>query len=379
MANGYCTPLLAHMEALSGNNPAKKLSPLGFTKAVLSSMDDSVSAELNQQYEAGHQRGISVAYRERPLESVVSTTPSGCESAVTPAKKEFILPDMLYREVSFYMSDSLIRQYCKDSSECVKLNASGASEMNGDTSAMREVYDMLVEYGGVLMQSVNKALVTQAAIGFGKNIVSGLTTARNLEFTLGSNGMQDAFISLMADLRENEITNEVVMVGNGPFANLDLIRKWFANAAADNGINKANMMASFPGVFYDKDTKTIWGEDQIGVFEKGSLALISHNKYVNSFARRLGSSEFFSMALPVQEYGVPQQYLDKLMFDVQIREIDCPQNMNINGTANTKVEQGVQVILSKRFSLWQRPATLYAAGDPLVGTNGALRYTISEP
>lgn len=377
MANGYCPRILQHVEAIARCNPAKKLSPLGFTRGVLASMDNSVSANINVS-DAGHVKNVDTSFRKRPLKSSVSDTPSACDVAVTPAKEEFSLPSLLYREVSIYVPDSLIRQYCKDASERVKIqNNEAIINDQGETNVMREVYDILIEHAGALMASVNEALVTQASTQFGKNLVTGSNAARALTFDLGSNGMQDAFVQLMSDIRENEFCDDIYMIGNGDFSNLDLIRKWFANAAADNGLNKANMLASFPEVFADKDTRAIWGANNIGVYEKGSLALITYDKYVQSFSRTLANSEYFTMAFPVNEFCCPQDQLDKMNFDVQIREIDCPTSMTVNGV-DTTVSQGVQIIMSKNFSLWQRPANLYHNTDTLYGTNGALRYQITS-
>jgi len=379
MANGYCPSILQHIEALAGVNPAKKLRPLGFTQSILSSMDGSAREQplTKDQYDAGHVRSISVKYRKRPLESDVSDTESACDTGNTPAYEEFMLPSLIYREYPLYIPNSLIRQYCKDSSEMVKINSEGAAEMQSETLVMREVYEMLVEGGQAMLGSINKALVTEMGTQWGKNIVSGDNTATPLTFNLNSNTMDDAFIRLLADLRENEICNDIFMVGNGPFANLDLVKNWFADGAAANGMNKARLMGDKPPVWYDKDTRDIWGANNIGVFEKGSIHLMNRTMYTGSFAQRLANSNFFSMALPVSEYHCPQDYLDKLMFDVQIKEIDCPTQVTVNGVEST-VSEGVLLILKWRGGLFVKPTGLYFNEDPLYGTNGTLRYNISE-
>jgi len=373
---GYCPDILLHLAAMAGCNPAKKLRPMGFLAAVLSAMDGATKAEVNKNHESGHVKGATVEYSKRPLVSDVRDTPGACDIAVTPRKFEFNLPNLLYREISFWMPDELIRQYCEDASKYVKINGN-TTELNQNTSVMQEVYDEFIKYGGALLSSINAALVTQQATQFGKNLMTDSTAATELAFSLGSNGMQDAFVNLMVALRENEVCDDVIMVGNGPFANLDLIRKWFANAAADNGLNKANILASFPEVYFDKDTRPIWGNNQIGVFEKGALALVSYDQYVGSFARKIANTEKFTAALPIDEYCCPQDQLDKLNFDIQIREVDCPTEMTINGVPTT-VSDGVQITTSKYFSLFTRPANLWLPGDPLDGVNGTWRYQITE-
>lgn len=373
--NGYCTPLLTHIEALASCNPAKKLAPLGFTQMLLCCMDGSVTP-LNDQYDGGHVREMTVKYRTRPTESEISDTPSACDTGFTPSYNEFTLPSLLYREATLYVPDSLIRQYCKDSSEYVKINSAGDAEMSEETSVMREVYEMLVEKGGALLRSINRALVTQASTQFGINVVTGNNAARALTFDLGTTGMQDAMIRLASDWRENELCDDVCMVGNGDFADYDLIKKIFASGASDQGIDQKAVAAMMPQVWFDKDTRSIWGNNQIGVFEKGSLALLTRNAYAGNFARPLGTSNFFTMALPVNEYCCPQDCLDKMIFDVQVKEIDCPTVMTINGEETT-VGPGVLIVISKHFSLFVKPTNLYDATDELYGTNGALRYAIT--
>ncbi|MBK7885123.1 MAG: hypothetical protein IPJ81_16060 [Chitinophagaceae bacterium] len=372
--NGYCQPILSHIEALTNNNPAKKLSPLGFTQMVMCCMDGSVTP-LNDGNQDGHVKDLTVKYRKRPLESDVSDEPSACDTALTKFYNEFTLPSMLYREYALFVPDSLIRQYCKDSSDFIKLNAEGAAEMQEETSVMREVYDMFVEGGGAILKSINKALVTKMSTQFGKNLVSGDNNAVALNFALGENLMQDALIRLMTDWRENELCDNVCMVGNGPFANLDLIKSIFSGNN-NQGIDQGKLANMLPSVNFDKDTRTVWGNNQIGVFEKGSLALLTRNKYVGDFARPLGTSNFFSMKLPVNEYNCPQDCLDRMVFDIQVKEIDCPTAMNINGEDVT-VGPGVLIVLSKEFNLFVKPSNLYEPTDPLFGTNGTLRYEIT--
>ncbi len=374
MANGYCLPILTHIEALTSCNPAKKLSPLGFTQMVLCCMDGSVTP-LNDGNANGHKKDLTVKYRKRPLESDVRDTPSACDTALTKYYNEFTLPNLLYREYAIYVPDSLIRQYCEDSSKYVKLNAEGNAEMQQESSVMKEVYEMLVEGGGAILKSINKALVTQMATQFGINVVTGNNNAVSLNFALGDNVMQDALIRLITDWRENEICDNVCMVGNGPFANFDLIKEIFSGNN-NQGIDQSKLANMLPSVHFDKDTRTVWGNNQIGVFEKGSLALLTWNKNVGNFARQLANSNFFSMALPVNEYCCPQDCLDKMIFDVQIKEIDCSTSMNINGE-DTTVGPGVLIVLSKHFNLFVKPSNLYELTDLLFGTNGTLRYEIT--
>lgn len=374
MAQGYALPILQHIAALAGTNPARKLSPLGFLQMLLSRMDDSV--QWSQQYKEGHETSLKVKFRRRPLKSEVRDTESNCDVAASPSYEEFDVPGLVHHETSFWLSNAQIRQYTTDASQFVKINtASNAAELQKETNVMKEVYGLFIEYGAVLLAKINETLVTQMATKFGNNIVTGDANARALTFALGTVAMQDALVQLMTDWRENELADDVAIVGHGPFANLDLLKKFYSQMASSQGMNMAALNAAIPNVWYDKDCKAIWGANQVGVFAKGAVHLLTRNMYQGNFAGKLANSSFFTMALPVNELTVPQPFLDRLLFDVQIKEVDCPTEVDINGVPTT-VREGVIVFLKKKFSLFTLPE-MYQAADPLYGTNGTLRYAIT--
>ena len=132
-----------------------------------------------------------------------------------------------------------------------------------------------------------------------------------------------------------------------------------------------------PRFFFDKDTATVLGANQIGVYAPGSVKFISRMKYVGPYAGQKGTSIFFTMALPVAEFGCAPDCLNDLRFDIQMKYIDCPTSVTVNGTAQT-VNRGWQFIISKDYSLWVQPDDAYRVTDPLGGTNGTLRYNITN-
>jgi hypothetical protein len=372
MANGYALPILQHITAMAGTNPARKLAPLGFLQMLLSRMDDSV--KWSQNYKDGHETDLKVKFQRRPLKSEVRDTESACDTAAKPAYEEFTVPGLVHHEISFWLSNAQIRQYMKDASQFVKINADNTGYlMERETTVMQEVYNNLIVYGNALLAKVNDTCVTQMGTKFGVNVTTGDNAARALTFNVGTVAMQDALVQLMTDWRENEINEDVAIVGNGPFANLDLLKKFFQGTNTQ-GLNLAAMTTGMPNVFYDKDTRAIWGANQVGVFAKGAVHLLTRNMYDGNFAGHLGTSNLFTMALPVSA-TVPQPFLDRLKFDVQVKEIDCATEIDLDGVPTT-VSEGVMVILKKKFSVFTLPE-LNKAGDPLEGVNGALRYAIT--
>lgn len=375
MANGYATPLLTHISAVAGTNPAKKLAPLGMLSMVLNSMDGSTQL-LNSRDDMGHHRDLTVKFRKRILESAVLDTAPDCENGSTPVYYEFGLPSLLYRTYQLFVPDTLIRQYTKDTSAFVVMD-NGVANIRKQTNAMNEVYEMFIEAGGAVLRSINKSLVTQMATQFGVNTVTGSAATRALSFALGTTGMNDAMVQLISDWRENDFNDSVQIVGTGPFANYDLIRQIISTQANAQGLSQAALANMIPKVYFDKDTRSVWGANQCGVFEKGSVHLLTRNEYEGSFGRTIANSTYFTMALPVNEYSVPVENLDKLLFDIQVKEFDCATDLTINGAAVTTSGPGVLINISKQFKLFTKPGNLYESADPLYNTNGTLRYTIT--
>jgi hypothetical protein len=378
MADGYNVPLLRHISQVNKINPAKKLAPLGMLSAVLSSQDGSAKLINQDRDEMGHRRELKVKYRKRVTESAVSDGPADCEGGVTPVYYEFGFPSMLENSYQLWVPISLLRQYEKDTSEHIVLDGAVPVDIKKQTNVMKEMYDMLIEGGGAVLKRINKRLVTSMSTQFGVNTVTGNNASRALAFSLGTTGMQDAMVQLISDWRENEFDDSVIMVGNGSFANYDLIKKIMSNMPNDQGISQAALAQIMPKVYFDKDTRAVWGANQVGVFEKGSLHFLTHNDYQGNFRQSLANSDFFTMALPVSEFnGIPVENLDKLLFDIQVKEFDCAQQLLINGTLTNTGGPGVLITMNKKWNLFTKPTNLYEATDPLFGTNGTLRYTIT--
>jgi hypothetical protein len=367
MPNGFAPALLRHISTIGGTNPSKRLAVLGMLAAVLSVQDGG--AKISQNFEQGHQRDLIVKYRKRVLTSAVANTPGGCLVGNTPTYDEITMPALDYREYSLFVPDTLIRQYETDASRMVAVPGSQP------TSAMSEVYDMLMDGANAVLRSINTSLVTSLSTNFGVNTVTGVNTARALSFSLGTTGMNDAMVQLLSDIRDNELKDNVTIVGNGALSNYDMIRQ-IMNGNNTQGLSQSALSNLIPKVYYDKDTRSILGNNQVAVIEEGACQLITRNLYTGTFGGKHGTSTFMTMALPVSEFGGKVENLQNLLFDVQIKEIDCPQTMTINGIS-TNVGKGVLITLSKYYKLFTMPTNMDAAGDPLAGSNGILRYAMT--
>lgn len=364
MALGFCPSLLLHINDIAGENaPGRKMHVAGFLAMLFCCQNSSVSP-LNDAYEFGHQRPLAVTYRNRPVLSDVQDD-DNCEINTQPGRLEWNLPGLLHRQTSFHISDDLIRNYCEDAS---RTRAVGLPP----TQVMNEVYELIVEHANILMRAINVALVTQQATEFGVNTTTGSDAGKIINISRNGNDfvLDNGVVDMMQDVLENEICGEPCIVGGGIFSSYNQARALACCNAGGMDLSRAGV----PNFYFDKDTQTIWGANSIGLFARGSVKFVSRNRNARSFAGPKGTSFFTTLPLPVNEFGCADDCLRDLVLDMQLRYNDCPVELEGGGT----LQRGWQVILSKDFSLWTQPTDAFQATDPLEGTNGTLKYFVSN-
>lgn len=368
MALGYCPALLKTIEEVAGDNaPSRKLHNTGFM-AMLNCCQNSSVNPVNDAYdENGHQRALTVSYRQRPTLDDVSTE-DDCDIDRIPAKAEWSLPGLTHVQSSFYLSDEEISKYCEEASRTRSIGTP-------PTQIMQEHYDLFKETANIVMKAVNRELVTDMATLFGDNVTTGSDTGKVLNIDKDGDKLilDNGIIDMLRDFQENEICGEPCLVGGGLFAAYEMSRV----AACCNAAGLDLSRIGIPRFFFDKDTQSLWGTNTVGAFAPGSVKMIERLKYKRSFAGGpKGTSYFFTAPLPIAEFGCadPCQVTE---FDVQLRYIDCPTEVNVGGSPQT-LNRGWQVIVSKNVALWVQPQTAYASADELYGTNGTLKYFVSN-
>lgn len=367
MANGYCPALLRSIESIAGENaPSRKLHVAGFLAMTFCCQNSSVSP-INDGFSSdGQQRALTVSYSQRPILSQVQDE-DDCDINNLPVKLEWDLGAMRHKQSSFFISDDLITRYCAESAASVGVGLPA-------TQVMREHYDNILAHANIVLRAINRDLVTLGSTEFGNNVTTGSNAAKTINIAkTPSLDLSAGIIQLMQDFQENEICGDPCIVGGGLFSAFD--KSLMMACCNQAGFDYSRI--GLPRFFFDKDTASILGTNQIGVYSPGSVKFISRNKYVGSYAGEKGNSMFFTMALPVAEFGCAPDCLNDLVFDVQMKYIDCPTSVTVNGTAQT-VNRGWQFIISKDYSLWVQPDDAYRVTDPLGGTNGTLRYNITN-
>lgn len=369
MPNGFCPALLTSiLDVAEGNAPGQKLQIAGFLAALFCCQNSSVSPVNSQFGGDGHLRPLTVKYSRRPLVSDTDTN-DDCNINRIPGHQEWTVPGLNYVKHAFFLDDATVAQYCSDAT---RVQGTG----NPSTTVIAEVYDRLVESANVVMRKINQNLVTTMATRFGINTTTNQSNGKviNIDQDGAKYVLDNGVIDMMRDLQENEICGEPCLVGGGLWSAYKMSEAIACCNAAGMDFSKTGL----PRLFFDKDTQQIWGPNTAGVFAKGSVKFMGRNAFVGSFAGYKGASWFGTFLLPVNEFGCNQDdCLRDLKFDLQLKYIDCPTSINLNGVP-TNVKRGWLAIVSKQYALWVQPADAYSVGDPLYGTNGTLKYYMTN-
>lgn len=364
MALGFCPALLQHIDAVAEQNaPGKKMHVAGFLAMLFCCQNSSVSP-INDNFEQGHTRPMSIWYRRRPTQSDVQDEET-CDINYFPGRLEWIVPGLIHRQTSFHIPDSLIGQYCTDASALVSAGAPS-------TQVMAEVWDIIVDAANNLLRAVNIALVTAQATEFGVNTTTHSDTGKVINISKNGNDfvLDNGVIAMMQDIKENEICGTPCLVGGGIYSAYDQARAIACCNAGGIDLSRTGV----PNFYFDKETQSIWGNNTVGLFAPGSVKFITRNQFVGSFAGQKGTSFFTTLPLPVEEFGCADPCLSDLMFDLQLKYYDCPTEVS----PGVVVQRGWQGTLSKQFNLWTQPTNGFAAGDPLFNTNGTLKYFVTN-
>lgn len=367
MANGFCPSVLLHVnEVAEGNAPGRKLHIAGFLSALFCCQNSTVSPLNTEQFDGAHKRSLTVKYRQRPTLTHVQDE-DDCDVNRIPAYNEWNIPALGHKQSSFFLDDATMQAYCSDASV---LRTAGTS------SVMQEVYDLMVEHANVVLKAINQDVVTDMATQFGENVTTGSSTGKLINISKDASQLilDNGIIDMLRDLQENEICDSPCIVGGGLFAAYNFAQS--ISSANQAGIDISRI--GLPRFFFDKDTQAIWGQNTVGVFAPGSVKFIGRNKYQGAFAGAKGTSFFMTLPLPINDFGCNlDECLRDLVFDVQLKYIDCPTQITVNGTPQT-VNRGWQVIISKDYALWVQHTNAYASGDSLEGTNGTLKYFVKN-
>jgi hypothetical protein len=374
MANGYCEALLLHLDSIAGQNyPGQKVTVPGFLNMLVTSPDRP--SPIQEGYTGGHYRTVNVKYMPRTVAAQVSTTDS-CGIDLQPAYKETSVSVNNVAQTGLWISDDTVRQYCEEASRTVAVGQPATQMMTehlrGILHAMNGIY-----------QKMENVLTTQMASSFGKHVATGSATAVtvNIEQDGNLNDLGTGLTKLLTDAASNEFCGTPMFCGAlGSLMHAYSIQKNQNALAQAIGFDPSALAANFQ-FFPSGQTGSTWGAQHVGMFAPGSVHLVERLDNVGSFAGARGTSFFTTIVDPRTQCWTPNG-LGNISFDLQVKYVDCPEDASSlpSGYANTEslTGRGYALYIKKRYGLFVTPSDAYDGGDRLAGSNGTLRYAMTN-
>ena len=376
MANGYCEALLLHLDSIAGENyPGQKVTIPGFLNMLVTSPDRPTT--IQDGYQGGHYRTVNVKYMPRTTINQVSTSDT-CAVDVLPAYKETAVSVANIAQTGIFMSDDQVRQYCEEASRSVAIGLP-------PTQVMTEHLRAILHAMNGIYQKMENVLTTSMASSFGKHVATGTATAVavNIEQDGNLNDLGTGLTKLLTDAAANEFCGTPAFVGAlGSLMHAYSIQKQRNALGMGTGIDFGSMASDFQ-FFASGQTGSTWGAQHIGMFAPGSVHLVERQDNVGSFAGQRGSSFFTTIVDPRTQCWTPNG-LGNIAFDLQVKYVDCPEDLGANlanGYINAEsisAARGYVLLIKKRYGLFVTPSDAYDGADRLAGSNGTLRYSITN-
>jgi hypothetical protein len=355
----FCEAMLTHLRNIElEQTPQDKITQVGFIDMLMKQNSPRV---IDKAFMNGHKRVVRIAYLQRGVENFVSSDDT-CDIDVVPAYQETLADVTGFKKLAILINDSDIRQYCEDASATVMVG-------QPPTKLMQEhLTNILAQLNG-MYQAIDGDLLTTMALNFGKNQRTGLSSSTSLNISKDAQiqGLTQGVGQILNDFQDNELVGQPMVVGTG------LFRNWWnqqrVTGINQSGIDTSKFVNDFE-FFYDPKTVSKLGTNQIGVFAPNAVQFINYPFYVDGFSGQRGLS-FFG------EFVDPR--MPSMGLDFQFKFLDCPtQVLNGYSGQTITVDRGWVLIFSKRYGLFTTPTNAYDGNDRLAGTNGALRYTITN-
>jgi len=364
--------LLQSKDVFLNATPSRKITPRGFMSMLLANTQPLV--DTNLQTPGGQQRPVTIKYRTR-VPAGQSSQSDDCLINAIPVYNEATVPSMLFRKYSIHIDDNTIAHYEKEAADSVAVGKPA-------TNVVNEIWDAIIEAANGLFADINGDLVTAQASNFGvnvNNIVSGSpsSAAYGMVFPLAttSNYLNKGMTQVIADMADNEVSiDNCVVVGNGLVHNYYLQQP--AKSAGSDGLDTSRL--ALPQFFYDPSTITGWGSNHFGVFEKNSVQLININNFAGFPSGDKLTTILGTITLPVVD-ALGGGQLQSFKFDFQVKYIDCPQSITLEGaSSSTNVGRGWVFTLMSTYNLFNVPANAYASTDRLYNVNGGFHYSATQ-
>jgi hypothetical protein len=369
MALGYCPAVLQHMKFIIGENaPEHKITPSGFLKANLEKGANAtpIQDSLSLANTAGHIKDLRLKYYNRTVPSQMATA-DNCDIDLVQAYSEITIDTTSIVKFGLHFNDSTIAKYCDEASRSVAIGSA-------PTPFMEEHLAGLMAAMNGFVSKIDQTLLGQVV--WGKNAVTGNNSAVSVNFNDDANAnlFTEGYTKLLNDYAFNEGQGTPIVVGSG-LINAAMIQSKIPALTQYSPLNNGAGANQFD-YYFDINAATSFGTNEFGVFMPGTFGMVELDRYRGFRAKKLGTSTFWNMAIPLNMPGA-DGILPLMHIDFQLKELDCPQESTV-GYETVTLDAGYSLIMSKRFALWQVPNDAFQASDRLTGNNGSLRYTATN-
>lgn len=358
--------LLAQREVWRTASPMNKLTPTGFLAFLLAQNRPRILSDTIDD-RSGYIKDVKIRFKKRMGLGKTVTT-DDCSIQGEPTYYESTIPSTLFRKYALFFEWKLLEKFKEDALKMT--NVPGSTP---PTTVMQEVIDSFQMALNGILGDINGDLLALQAANFGKNIASGASTARTVNFPLSTTtrNLNEGLTMLLADAMANEVkpdmTNSAI-VGSGLINNFLLLQ----------GYDPKNVPA-LPKFFYDPYAATAWGANQFGLFDRDSVQFINICRFRGAAkSGRFGTSNFGTLKWPVTD-SLGNTQVSDLEFDFQAREIDCPtDDMVIGGADPAARGRGLVFDLMCSYTMTNIPSASYESTDRLYLNNGTYRYVATN-
>lgn len=360
MASGFAPYILRDWASLAQiNYPGTQVTPAGFLEMLLQNTD---VAGVKLVENNGHQVTGKVKYKQRAQINTVQEQ-DNCDIDIIPAYQEADITAVRIAKHGIYFSRETISKYMAEASQVRTIGTP-------PKGILREIVDQINFSANAIISRIDQRLLGD--VNWGKNVVYGDDAIHDLNINKDASALtlESGYTKLLNDAFENEFMGTLNIVGSGLMNMVELGRAAGALGLANNGVD----ISRFTGYkwYPDIHAKSVanWGGNDIGVFAQGAIHFVDFDKYKGFRTGPLANSFYFR--IPIMVGG------QVMMFDAQLREIDCPTSIVDIYGASASYSEGYQLILKKTYGLFQLPDDAYASGDRLTGVNGAIHYNVTN-
>lgn len=357
--------------AFNAASPMSKVTPLGYFQYLLGNNKPRVISNLIDDG-SGYIRNVVVRSMPRGAAGQSSTT-DDCGLDVTGGYVDQNIGTTLFRKLGIPFEDDAIAKFEQDALASMNVGAP-------PTAIMKEMWDVIISKANGLLTDIDNDLLAIQAVNFGVNVVTGLNTAKSVNFAFNgtNNDLTAGMTGVMADAMANELNlNGASIVGSGIILNYFLQQK--AKSPDQAGVNTSQLF--LPDFKYDPYAQTRWGANQFAMFEKDAVQFVNICRFRGAKAGLKGSDYFFTLRLPVADSVGQGNYRD-FEFDVQLTYRTCPGEVQVGPLTDANppmvMGRGWNIILMSSYQQVNIPTNAYVAADRMYGNNGTYLFTATN-